>query len=71
MYWNLIAEMARKAMGNDDLAQLLNIKTRTIHNKMHKKSPFTIDEIKKICAFFDMNFEYLFEERENEKEKVA
>lgn len=53
MYWNLKAEMARKAMGNDELAQLLNLKTRTIHNKMHKKSPFVIDEIKKICEFFD------------------
>lgn len=72
MYWNLKAEMARKAMGNEELAKILGIKTRTVHNKIHKKSPFTIDEIKKICSFFGMNFEYLFEEiTSNLEEEVA
>ena len=32
---------------------------------------YSIDEIKKICEFFDMSFEYLFEEKEDQKEKVA
>ncbi len=67
MYLNLKAEMARKSLNGAFMAKLINVETRTFHNKINGISDFTISEIKIICQYFDMTFEYLFAEIQSEK----
>lgn len=59
---NLVAEMKRCGVRNDDLAELLNCDVATIRNRLSGKSKFSIDDAIKIrdTFFHGLRIEYLF-----------
>ncbi|MEK5414467.1 hypothetical protein [Paenibacillus sp. FSL L8-0708] len=71
MFWNLRAEMARKAVFFGDLAKALNIRNATVSDKINGKSRFYIDEAITIRDEFfpDHSIEYLFSDSEDETTK--
>jgi len=62
VYPNLEAEMARKGLKRKDLADVLNVRTATIYDKLNGKYPFTLNEAMKIRdnLFPDLTVDYLF-----------
>lgn len=67
MYPNLRAEMARRRVTGNDLANVLNIRPATFSEKMNGKSEFTFAEAQIIKAYLDtaLPLEVLFE-KEND-----
>lgn len=63
MYPNLRAEMARKRVTGNDLAEVLNIRPATFSEKMNGKSGFTFAEAQIIKAYLgtSLSLEELFE----------
>jgi len=59
-YGNLKAEMARRGVTVQDLAELTGVTTVTIRNKLSGKSKWTIDDADTIARYFDTTIEYLF-----------
>lgn len=62
MYPNLEAEMIRRDVSHDSIAQSINVKSRTVRNKLSGKTPFTWPEVKTIRKnfFSDIPVEVLF-----------
>ena len=62
-YSNLLAEMARKNITQNDIAKLLNKTVSTVSTKINGKYQFTLDEAEKIKDkyFSDKDISYLFE----------
>lgn len=56
---NLAAEQARSGKTDAEIAEYLNI-SREAYCKKKKRSYFTFFEIKKLCAYFNATFDYLF-----------
>lgn len=69
MYPNLNAEMARRDISQQKMAEILGMTLATFNNKLSGKVDFKLSEINIICKFFGCTFEYLFEEREDEEEE--
>lgn len=63
---NLIGELAKKKIKNEEVAKLLDIHRNSVANKLNGDSPFTIEEAFKIqAAFFPkLSLEYLFDKEE-------
>jgi len=66
-YANLLAEMARANIANQDIATLLNKTVSTVSTKINGKYPFTLDEAVKIKEhlFNDKDISYLFEKQDS------
>ena len=64
-YGNLLAEMARKEITQNDIAILLKKTVSTVSTKINGKYPFTLDEAVKIKEhlFNDKDISYLFEKQ--------
>jgi len=65
-YSNLLAEMARNQIAQQDIAILLGKTVSTVNTKINGKYPFTLDEAMKIQEnlFKDKDIPYLFEKQE-------
>lgn len=63
MYRNLEAELIRKDISRDDLAEAIGKSYNTLSNKMIGKAPFLYDEVLTIKRKFfpDCDLEYLFQ----------
>lgn len=68
MYNNLRAEMARKGLTIQDLADTLGVRYATVCDKLNGKYRFYYDEAKKIKDTFfpECEIEYLFERHQNQ-----
>lgn len=66
MLQNLVAEMARSGIKNKDIAESLSLNEKTVFNKIHGASTFTINESIGIRDTFfpDKDLEYLFKKAE-------
>lgn len=64
MYPNLAAEMARKGIDFSDIAKVIGKDKRSVYNKIHKITHFTLEECRAIrdAFFLDMELDYLFKE---------
>ena len=64
-YGNLLAEMARANITQNEIAMLLNKTVSTVSTKINGKYPFTLDEAVKIKEnlFNDKDISYLFEKQ--------
>lgn len=62
MLHNLLSEMARNGVKNQDIANVIGINTKTVYNKIHGMSGFTLNDAVVIRDKFfpGMNLEYLF-----------
>lgn len=62
MFNNLIAEIARNKLTQNDLAKVLGVTPKTISNKINGKSDFTLTEINAIKNLLPsgLTLEYLF-----------
>lgn len=67
MYQNLRAEMARKGLTIQDLANTLGVRYATACDKLNGKYRFYYDEAKKIkdVHFPECDIEYLFEKQKS------
>lgn len=65
MFRNLNAEQARFDMTNQQMADFLGLTRRTYETKK-STGTFTLSEVKKLCEYFNVTFEYLFEIKEAE-----
>lgn len=61
-YSNLKAEMARKDITIESMAQMLGIHRNSVANKLNGASSFSIEEAMKIRGIFfpDLEYKYLF-----------
>ena len=59
MFDNLRAEMKRYGKTNSDVGKILGISTNSVSFKLNGKSPFTLDEIKKLADEFNCSLDYL------------
>lgn len=66
MYPNLRAEMARKNITTEAIAEALDIDPRTARKKLSGESQFTIVECQKVNDTFfpDCDLDYLFEQKQ-------
>ena len=69
MYPNLRAEMARKKITSEMLAEVLNINPATMSAKLNKKERLRLSEARKIYNHFfsETDFCYLFETEDKEE----
>ena len=67
MYNNLRAEMARKGLTIQDLAETLGVRYATVCDKLNGRYRFYYDEAKKIkdVHFPECDIEYLFEKQKS------
>jgi plasmid maintenance system antidote protein VapI len=64
MYPNLEVEMLRKKITNKALARIIGVSDKTIQNKMHGETEFTLPEAMAIMELFpEFNLSYLFEKK--------
>ena len=64
MYPNLEVEMLRKKITNKALARIIGVSDKTIQNKMHGETEFTLPEAMTIMELFpEFNLFYLFEKK--------
>ncbi len=70
MFDNLIAEMARNKVTNEDLANCLEVTLNTISNKLRRRTEFTRKDMWKIRNTFfpNLTIEYLFDNENTEYE---
>lgn len=59
MYRNIKAEQARKAMTNQQIADVLGVCRKSYESKV-VKGTFTVDEAKALIKLFEKPFDYLF-----------
>lgn len=59
MLKNLKAEMARNGKTNMSMARFLGVSENTFSFKLNGKREFTLDEINKIAALFNVSIDYL------------
>lgn len=59
MFKNLEAEQARKGKTDADMAEILGI-ARETYNRKKKNCNFDFLEIKTLCNYFGLSFDYLF-----------
>lgn len=60
LFPNLIAEMARIGINKSELAQIIGISVSSIYSKLNGKTNFTLEDMEKISARFQMSLDYLF-----------
>lgn len=63
MFRNLNAEQARFDKTNQQMADFLGVTRKTYETKK-ATGTFTLSEVKKLCEYFGVTFEYLFEMKE-------
>lgn len=74
MFRNLLAEMARFNVSNDDLMKTLDFKSeKTLNNKLTGRTEFTRKEMFLIKQkhFLDYDLEYLFQEFETTPNEIS
>lgn len=59
MFENIRAEMRRHHKTNYDVGKILNISANSVSLKLNGKSPFTLDEIRKLATEFNCSLDYL------------
>ena len=59
MFANLRAEMKRHGKTNKDVGKILNISANSVSFKLNGRSPFTLDEIRKLADEFNCSLDYL------------
>ena len=59
MFDNIRAEMRRHNKTNKDVGNLLGISANAVSFKLNGKSPFTLDEIRKLADEFNCSLDYL------------
>ena len=59
MFDNIRAEMRRHKKTNKDLGNILGISANAVSFKLNGKSPFTLDEIRKLANEFNCSLDYL------------
>ena len=64
MYHNLKAEIVRKGLKLQDIADKLSISKNTLNRRISGKSDFTFSEVIKIMEFFPgLSADYLFQRK--------
>ena len=56
----LLYEMSKEGLSQNDIGKLLGIHQTTVGTKMCGNRSWTIDEINKLCEYFNKNFNELF-----------
>lgn len=59
MFDNIRAEMRRHHKTNNDVGEILNISANSVSAKLNGKTPFTLDEIRKLADEFNCSLDYL------------
>ena len=59
MFDNIRAEMRRHKKTNKDIGNILGISANAVSFKLNGKSPFTLDEIRKLANEFNCSLDYL------------
>jgi predicted transcriptional regulator len=59
-YPNLVAEMARKGDTQLVLAKLLNLAQASISRKLKGETAWSLEEVEKICEYYNKNYYELF-----------
>lgn len=59
MFDNIRAEMRRHNKTNNDIGKLLGISANAVSLKLNGKTPFTLDEIRKLADEFNCSLDYL------------
>ena len=59
MFANLRAEMKRYGKTNADIGKILNISANSVSFKLNGRTPFTLDEIRKLAEEFNCSLDYL------------
>lgn len=59
-YPSLVAEMARRGINQGELAKIIISSQGSISRKIAGKNQWTIEEIDKICKYFDKDYYELF-----------
>ena len=59
MFDNIRAEMRRHNKTNKDVGNVLGISANAVSLKLNGKSPFTLDEIRKLADEFNCSLDYL------------
>lgn len=65
MYSNILAEMARRQIGKQEMSKMLNMSAWTFDRKLKSITEFTVSEVIKMQKIFNdksCTFEYLFAE---------
>lgn len=60
IYPGLRACMARDGIGHKELAEFLQISTTSVNNKLQGSKDWKINEIEKLCKFFNADYYELF-----------
>jgi plasmid maintenance system antidote protein VapI len=64
MYPNLEMEMMRKSITHKALARIIGVSDKTMQNKMHGETAFTLPEALAILELFpEFKLSYLFEKK--------
>lgn len=73
MYPNLRAEMARKGIGIQEMANMIGCTRDTMSSKLSGKTKISFEEASKIerCFFNGTGVDYLFKTNLNNKENVT
>ena len=61
MYANLIVEMRKKRLSQNQLAQMIGISNTSFSRKMNGKAVFTLPEAKAIAACLQCSVDHLFQ----------
>lgn len=59
MFNNIRAEMRRHNKTNKDVGNILNISANSVSFKLNGRTPFTLDEIRKLADEFNCSLDYL------------
>lgn len=57
---NLLGEMAKRGETQESIAKLLGHTRATISRKMNGKSEWTIEEVEKLCEYYNKDYYTLF-----------
>ena len=71
MYNNLRAEMARRSMRQQDLADHLGIAKESVRNKLGGRCDWKLREMRDIQAMFGGTLDYLFVEEDGDGVQVG
>lgn len=59
MFDNLRAEMRRHNKTNTDIGKILGISANSVSLKLNGKTPFTLEEIRRLANAFNCSLDYL------------
>lgn len=68
MYMNIEAEMARRSVKKQDLANLLSVSRNTVHSWVSGKTPIPSTALQKMSSMWGVTTDYLLTAYGNEKD---